>query len=194
MHPVPVYVRRRVGAGGHPRHPAHGAGVPVVGAAGTAARLENVTDHTCTYVAESQLFHTTSSSVAAGGQGVCARIQFFTKAETTSSSLTELAGVFEDLPDRSVEVGEDDGGLGVLRPEPAHGGAEQRVVVPDHVVDAAQAADAVVVRRAGARPEQGEERGRAPDRRVPRHNHMRRAVEDDEPLSRSRSRNVRDGR
>jgi len=112
--------------------------------------------------------------------------EFFTEAETTSSSLTELAGVFEDLPDRGVEVGEDDGGLGVLRPEPAHGRVEQRVVVPGHVVDAAQAADAVVVRRrAGApRPEQGEERGRAPDRRVPRHHHVRHAVADDEPLSR----------
>jgi len=112
--------------------------------------------------------------------------EFFTKAETTSSSLTELAGVFQDLPDRGVEVGEDDGGLGVLRPEPAHGRVEQRVVVPGHVVDAAQAADAVVVcRRAGAPPEQGEERGRAPDRRVPRHHHVRHAVADDEPLSRS---------
>jgi hypothetical protein len=101
---------------------------------------------------------------------------------------TELVGVFQDSTDRGVEVGEDDGGPGMPGPEADHGRAEQRVVVPGHVVDAAQAADVVVVvvvRRAGgaARPaEQGEERGRAPDRRVPRHHDVRRAVADDEPL------------
>jgi hypothetical protein len=56
--------------------------------------------------------------------------------------------------------------VGVLEPEATHGRAEQRVVVPGHVVDAAEAADAVVVGRGGAPPE-GEDGRQAPRRWVP---------------------------
>jgi hypothetical protein len=48
------------------------------------------------------------------------------------------------------EVGEDDRGAGVLGPEAAESRQEKRVVVPGDVVDAPQAADAVVVVRRGA--------------------------------------------
>ena len=97
--------------------------------------------------------------------------------------LTETARVLEDPVDRPVEVGEDDPGVRVPEPEAAHGRAEQRVVVPGHVVDAAEAAGAVVVGRGGALPE-GEDGRQAPRRRVPRHHDVRRAVAD-EPLHRT---------
>jgi len=96
-----------------------------------------------------------------------------------------MAWIFEHFVDGRVEVSEDDGGVRVLGPEAANGLAEQLVVVLDHAVDAAEAANVVVGRLIGGLP--GDEHaGQATARWVARHHHVRRAVFD-QPLPRKAS-------
>jgi hypothetical protein len=78
--------------------------------------------------------------------------------------LTKNTWVLKDLNDGLIE-GEYDPGVRVRGPEAAHGSAEQHAVVADNAVDAAQAADEVVVGRVVALPE-GEDGRRAPRRWV----------------------------